>query len=492
VTLHWEEIAYVAGLGHDHAILAWGRFPIRLAGDRAEVVDQSDPDIPLERQQLGFVGRESPSWGSARLTVYAGDAPVASLATTDNHVVLRDLSPETAYRCELTIDGAPFAAHPRRLAFSPEGLVLGPAGPALPLQFRTFPAPDAPTPDFRFFVLGDPGSGVDVRPSSSAAQASVARAMATAAAQGPAVRFVLVAGDLIYARGKKAERMALLLFQTLLNLVQGNAAADISLDSGNEDDEWFSAFFEPYRELLASVPFFPALGNHDDGNEAGDDRLQLLDNLYLTERFAESGLSSWTGKLEAWSRGLFYGFTFGRDVRFAALDTTAQAHWAKLDANRQILDALFATGPRWILPFGHHPPFCLGPGHPYGGPDIRASRKHLWTEGRLRSPGVRASFWGHEHNLQHWQRVDHDLFVAGASGKFGRAPSVKKMERAAAKIVKYPHRPVPKTFATGPHFLDCRYDAARDVLTVTPVAGEGHTLGWLRPDDPASIEIGGG
>ncbi|MBA2322056.1 MAG: metallophosphoesterase [Deltaproteobacteria bacterium] len=285
--------------------------------------------------------------------------------------------------------------------------------------------------------------------------------------------------------------MAILLFQTLLNLVQGNKAADISLDSGNEDDEWYPSFFEPYRDLLSSVPFFPALGNHDDGNEAGDDRLQFLDNLFLTERFSASGMSSWVSAAESWSRGLFYSFPFGADFRFVALDTTAQAHWVAAEKNQALLDAAFSTGPRWILPFGHHPPFCLGPVHTYGGPDIRASRKHLWKEGRLRSHGVRASFWGHEHNYQHWQRVDHDLFVAGASGKFGRAPSVKRMERAAAKLVKYPHRPAPVTFATGPHFLECRYESATNTVTVTPVPGDGHTLGYFRPDDPREVVVRG-
>lgn len=495
MSVHWEEIVYLAALTHDQAILAWGRFPLHLDGDRARLLDQSDPEIPPERQRLGFVGHDSPSWGPSRVRLLRDDAEVGVFETDVNYVVIRDLAPETTYRCEVLAigpDGAEAlrAGSPRRLEYTADGLVLHPPGPPMPIVFRTFPTPTDATPDFRFFVIGDSGTGVDQRPGSGAAQASVARAMVKAAADGgPPVRFVLAAGDVIYARGEKAKRMALLLFQTLLNLVQGNKAADISLDSGNEDDEWYPSFFEPYRELLCGIPFFPALGNHDDGNEAGDDRLQFLDNLFLTERFSASGTSSWIDPMQAWSRGLFYSFRFGKDFRFVALDTTAGCRWVELDANKAMLDAAFSTGPKFILPFGHHPPFCLGPVHTYGMPDIRAPRKHLWVEGRLRSPGVRASFWGHEHNYQHWSRSDHDLFVAGASGKFGRAPSVKKMERAASKLAKYPDRPAPVTFATGPSFLDCRYDAATGTLTVKPTPGEGHALGYMRPDDPDHVVI---
>lgn len=92
VRLHWEEIVYLAALTHDQAILAWGRFPVALDGDRAELIDQSDPRVPPERQRLGFVGHESPSWGPSRVRLLHGDHEVAVVEATANFVVLRDLA----------------------------------------------------------------------------------------------------------------------------------------------------------------------------------------------------------------------------------------------------------------------------------------------------------------------------------------------------------------------------------------------------------------
>nr|MBA2321714.1 hypothetical protein [Deltaproteobacteria bacterium] len=196
MTVHWEEIVYLAALTHDQAIVAWGKFPVRLDGDRAEVMDQNDPDVPEDRQLMGFVGHESPSWGPSRVTILQGDHPLGSVETTANFTVIRDLTPDTDYRCEVRsveADGSTTlrAASPRRLEYTAEGLVLLPSGEPTPVAFRTFPLPTAATPDFRFFVIGDSGTGVDQRPGSGAAQASVAKAMAAAMARpGPPVRFV--------------------------------------------------------------------------------------------------------------------------------------------------------------------------------------------------------------------------------------------------------------------------------------------------------------
>ena len=56
--------------------------------------------------------------------------------------------------------------------------------------------------------------------------------------------------------------------------------------TGNEDDDWYASFYEPYRYVLNRVPFFPTVGNHDAGDsESSDDRDQLADNLFLEHRF---------------------------------------------------------------------------------------------------------------------------------------------------------------------------------------------------------------
>ena len=81
-------------------------------------------------------------------------------------------------------------------------------------------------------------------------------------------------------------------------------------ESGGEDDDWYSSFFQPYRYSLARVPFFPAIGNHDTADtEGSDDRAQLEDNFHVQERFGDDP--------DRASRkpGLFYRLRYGRAQR---------------------------------------------------------------------------------------------------------------------------------------------------------------------------------
>ena len=53
-------------------------------------------------------------------------------------------------------------------------------------------------------------------------------------------------------------------------------------DSGDEDDDWFFTYFQPYRYVLNRVPVCPSIGNHDTREtEEHDDREQVMDNFYL-------------------------------------------------------------------------------------------------------------------------------------------------------------------------------------------------------------------
>ena len=55
--------------------------------------------------------------------------------------------------------------------------------------------------------------------------------------------------------------------------------------TGDEDDDWFFTFFQPYRYVMNRIPVYPCIGNHDgDETEVNDDRDQIIDNFYLAER----------------------------------------------------------------------------------------------------------------------------------------------------------------------------------------------------------------
>ena len=80
------------------------------------------------------------------------------------------------------------------------------------------------------------------------------------------VRLLLTTGDNIYAG------------QSLLGIPFGA--------TGDEDDDWFFTFYQPYRYVINRIPVYPAVGNHDTGEtESSDDRQQLIDNFFLNERF---------------------------------------------------------------------------------------------------------------------------------------------------------------------------------------------------------------
>ena len=163
---------------------------------------------------------------------------------------------------------------------------------------------------------------------------------------------------------------------------------------------------------------YPCIGNHDTGEtEDRDDREQLLDNLYLRERMASDEASG----RASMDPGLFYRFRFGRDVEFIGMDTSKEGffrgkrlfeypkHWEWIE------QTLAAPGPRWRLPFCHHPPFNAGPKH--GNTDRMETLLPLLARG-----GARAVFSGHEHNFQHAHHDGIDYFVTGAGSKVNAAP----------------------------------------------------------------------
>ena len=213
------------------------------------------------------------------------------------------------------------------------------------------------------------------------------------------VRLIITAGDNIYAGNR------------ILGLPVGA--------QGDEDDDWFFTFFQPYRYMLNRVPVYPCIGNHDtDESEDRDDREQLLDNMYLRERIASDEAS---GRASV-DPGLFYRFRYGRDVEFICLDTSKEGffrgkrlfeypkHWEWIEQT-----FVPAPGVRWRLPFCHHPPFCAGPRH--HNTDRMERLLPLFARG-----GVRAVFSGHEHNFQHSHRTTGSTTSSPArAARFARA-----------------------------------------------------------------------
>jgi len=184
-------------------------------------------------------------------------------------------------------------------------------------------------------------------------------------------------------------------------------------ESGGEDDDWYSSFYQPYRYVISRVPVYPAVGNHDTTDtEGSDDRAQMEDNFHTAERFRDDDERASVGP------GLCYRFRHGADVEFVCVDTSHASPDEHVDRFfqdpghlRWLQETFDGPGPRWRIPFSHHPAYCAGPEH---GNDrgILEGLVPLFAAG-----GVRLVLAGHEHNFQ-LSRADGVTFVvSGAGGK---------------------------------------------------------------------------
>lgn len=189
-------------------------------------------------------------------------------------------------------------------------------------------------------------------------------------------------------------------------------------DTGDEDDDWYFTYYQPYRYVINRVPVYPSIGNHDAGEtEERDDRAQLVDNFYINERIAGEEAA---GRASV-DPGLFYRFRFGSGVEFVCIDTSKEPtvfdkkkRLFKHPKHQEFLAAALPETnggpPAWRIPFCHHPPFCAGPKH--GNTD----RMERLVE-QFERAGVRLVLSGHEHNCQHSRRNGVDYVVTGGAGK---------------------------------------------------------------------------
>lgn len=298
---HFEPYLYLGDVTATSALIAWGGFWFEQAdgarlGSGARLVDD---------ERLGHVGpaREdtigarSAPYGEGLVEVFGPDGQLAGRAGTDttNHVWVEGLQPDTDYTYRVLVDNRPWAEGERRdWRLGPRGESgLFPSGRRYDNRFRTFPGSDTPAP-LSFAVLGDYGVGTEGLTEPARRQRQVAEALERAVREHD-VRLLLTTGDNIY-----------------LGKATGGG-------TGDEDDNWFFTYYQPYRYVINRVPVYPAVGNHDVADdEDSDDRGQLEDNFFLDERFR----SERAVDRASLDPGLFYRFGYGADVAFVAVDTS--------------------------------------------------------------------------------------------------------------------------------------------------------------------------
>lgn len=162
---------------------------------------------------------------------------------------------------------------------------------------------------------------------------------------------------------------------------------------GTDEADW-QRFFAVAGDLLAHVPVYPVVGNHDLGG-AGDHERHLEDVFALPDRPPDCPPGS------AW-----YSFDVG-GVHFVMLDSNRydddrQLAWLEADLER-------ARGARAIFATAHHGPFARGP---HGG-DPTAAEKYVPVLARYHTA---VFFSGHDHVYQRGRAGGINYVVSGGGG----------------------------------------------------------------------------
>jgi tartrate-resistant acid phosphatase type 5 len=418
---HAEPYIYLPAVSHKSALIAWGAFYFRTnSRGKWKIVDDDDLKY-VHPPRKDSIGAQSAPYGPARVEVYDASGKTVACAKTEvaNHCWLPGLQPATEYTYKVFVKGEEWASG-ERWDWSPNDKALVQSGGVYDNRFRTNPDPSTPADSVSFAVIGDFGVGIR-RDSPTRRQRQVAMALRNIVDTND-VRFILTTGDNIYARRR------------VLGVAIGG--------TGDEDDDWFFTYYQPYRYVINRIPVYPSIGNHDaDETEERDDRAQVEDNFYLRERI---GSEEAAGRA-SFCPGLFYRFRYGSDIEFVCIDTSKEdffrgyrlfefpKHWDFIE------QSFPGEGPplSWRIPFAHHPLYSAGPQHH----NTRGMESLLPLFERS---GARVMFTGHEHNFQHSRVAGFDHFVTGAAGKVRRA----KPDRFAAAHTA--------SWATDCHFLLAR------------------------------------
>lgn len=436
-----EKYVYLAHLTDSAALIAFGKFYF---SDQNELIDDSLLRL-FEANRTTSIGEGSEYYGEqveVRLNELGTNTTLTSTARKKNYCWVEGLKANTRYKYEVFVDGVPWIDR-NPVHYSPER-VRTELTKQYDNSFRTFPHPDEAA-SCTFAVLGDYGSGKET-------QIAIAEALEKAVEEH-GVQFVISTGDNIYKGAPSGT---------------GHADGSRGNDSGEDDDDWFFTFFQPYRFVINRVPVFPTIGNHDSSetpNEGKDDRDGLYDNMFVVERF---NLPVGRGP------GLFYSFRFGSEIEFICLDSSEEEGVIKQEGGRTrkrrvyedyrhkqfIEDALSSTArrrPQWRIPFLHHSAFSDGDRH---SDDSGVQEQY---SSKFRDCGVRVCLSGHSHNFQWLTNESVNYIVSGGAGK----PEEGMTGTTKAVLKAWGGKDLG-------HFLIVRIDIANHTMEIIPYTENGN------------------
>jgi len=211
---------------------------------------------------------------------------------------------------------------------------------------------------------------------------------------------------------------------------------DIAYYDGSEVD-FTERHFKVYRRMLAEVPFFPSVGNHDVRADGGASYDRAFD---------------WP---EAEPGERYYAFRWG-SIQFVALDTSSDTPdvddlWVGKGRQFAWLESTLRTASRdttvdWIVVFGHHPPYSHAVGISGHGPnrDLRVSLPPLFER-----YGVDLVASGHDHHYERFRSIREGRPVpdgcgpvyviqgAGGASRYARDVASSQFSAAASRAFSF-------------------------------------------------------
>jgi predicted phosphodiesterase len=225
------------------------------------------------------------------------------------------------------------------------------------------------------------------------------------------------------------------------------------LTSDGDVERLWRRFFAIEAPLLASVPLYPALGNHEVKHDPAAHHYHRF--------FALPGPPSVA------DHERYYAFRYG-NAEFIALDSNQSHHHEQARWLQQTLSAA-AIDPsiRHLFVYFHHPPFSNGP------ECGSAVEQGAWVP-LFERYQVRAVFAGHEHAYQHMERGGVRYFVTGGGGAplYGQSQHCPRYDRAALRVYRPEH-----------HYLRVR--VAADQVVLDAIAADGSLMETVRLHEPA-------
>jgi tartrate-resistant acid phosphatase type 5 len=238
-------------------------------------------------------------------------------------------------------------------------------------------AESAPAADrLNFIVFGDWGRNGEPD------QAEVATQMAKAA-RGIGAKFIISVGDNFYENGVTSV----------------------------QDPQWQTSFENVYGDAALQVPWYAILGNHDyhgncDAQVAygqAHPRWVMPARYFVQSRQIDANTTADFFYLDTTPMVLIYYADDKTRANVRTQDVPQQLAWFKA--------ALAASKAQWKIVVGHHPIYSGGE---HG--DTRELIKKILP--LLHEYKVQAYFNGHDHDLQHLQAGQVNLFDSGAGSQF--------------------------------------------------------------------------